>query len=202
MKFQIGDATDNSLCIALKHEFLRCDDAFQEFAAVGTLMATNGENKRTYYTAYNAYSRFVHHLYEFMLGAIARDRQNTKKLEFDIADRYIASHAQRVLTNRREAVLNGTAPVWENHISYFPEKIPPMFATDFRRFRNIASGHVKVERANLSLTDFYSQNHKFLGMLYTESKNWWGRQSEEFPDLMEITAFSILIRDASLCDAV
>jgi hypothetical protein len=183
MKFQTGDTTDTALCIALKHEFLRCDDAFQEFASAATAMITQGENRRLAYTAYNAYARFVHHLYEFMLGAIARDCHNTTQLKHDIAERYIASHTQRVLTNRREAILNGTAPSWENPISYFPEKIPPSFAKDFRQCRNIASGHVKVERASLNLTDFYDQYHKFLGMLYRESQNWWGRLDEEFPDL-------------------
>ena len=195
MKFQIGDATDTALCIALKHEFLRCDDAFKEFASAGTAMVTQGENRRIAYTAYNAYAKFVHHLYEFMLGAVARDRQNTTQLKFNTAERYIASHAQRVLTNRREAILNGTAPAYENHISYFPEKISPTFAAEFRQFRNVASGHVKVERSKLSLTDFYGRNHKFLGMLYSESKSWWGRLGEEFPDLEEITAFSVLIKD-------
>jgi hypothetical protein len=31
MKFKIGDATDTAHCVALKHEFLRCDDAFKYF---------------------------------------------------------------------------------------------------------------------------------------------------------------------------
>jgi hypothetical protein len=31
-------------------------------------------------------------------------------------------------------------------------------------------------------------------MLYRESQNWWGRLDEEFPDLEEITAFSVLIK--------
>jgi hypothetical protein len=195
VKFQIGDATDTAFCVALKHEFLRCDDAFKEFASAGTIMVTQGENRRIAYKAYNAYARFVHHLYEFMLGAIARDRQDTTKLEFEIAERYISSHAQRVLTNRREAILNGTAPTCENHISYFPEEIPLIFAKEFRQFRNIATGHVTAKRSKLSLTDFYERNHKFLGMLYSESKNWWGRLGNEFPDLEEITAFSVLIKD-------
>jgi hypothetical protein len=109
------------------------------------------------------------------------------------------------LTNRREAILNGTAPAWENHISSFPEKIPPTFAAEFRRFRNIASGHVKVVRPCLSLTDFYDRNHKFLYMLYHDVQSWWGRLGDEFPDLEEITAFSVLIKDdpprgADACD--
>jgi hypothetical protein len=103
MKFQIGDATDTALCIALKHEFLRCDDAFKEFASAGTAMITQGENRRIAYATYNAYARFVHHLYEFTLGAAARDRQNTAKLKHDFAERYIASYTQRALTKRRES---------------------------------------------------------------------------------------------------
>jgi hypothetical protein len=96
MKFQVGDAIDTALCVALKHEFLRCDDAFREFASAATAMITQGENRRIAYTAYNAYARFVHHLYEFMLSAIARGRHNTEKLDPDRAERYIASHTQRI----------------------------------------------------------------------------------------------------------
>lgn len=195
MKFQIGDATDTGLCIALKHEFLRCDDAFKDFASSATEMIAQGENRRIAYRTYNAYARFIHHLYEFMLGAIQRERTNTEKLKFDLADRYITSHAQRILTNKREAILNGTAPVWENHISAYPETIPQMFAAEFRRFRNIVSGHVKFERSNLNLSDFYDQNHKFLYMLYRDVQSWWGRLGDEFPDLKEITAFSVLIKN-------
>lgn len=195
MKFKIGDETDRGLCVGLKHEFLRCDDAFQDFAAAGTLMVTQGENRRIAYRTYNAYARFIHSLYEFMLGAVARDRHDTSPLSAEMADKYIASHTQRILTNRREAILKGTAPAWENDLSYYPDKIPDDFAREFRRARNKASAHVTHERASLNLTDFYEQYHKFLGLLYQDAKSWWGRSAEEFPDLSEITAFSILIRN-------
>src|ERR1700730_10971936 len=131
MKFRIGDATDTALCVALKHEFLRCDDAFNDFASSAKIMIAQGENRRIAYKTYNAYARFIHHLYEFMLSAVARDRADTAPLSSDWADRYIASHAQRILTNRREAILNGTAPEWENDISAYPEEIPPTFAAEF-----------------------------------------------------------------------
>ncbi len=78
-------------------------------------------------------------------------------MDSDLADRYLASELQRALTKRRDAILDGTAPSWENHISHFPEKIPVDLAKDFRRFRNIALGHVKIERSSLSLSDFYDQ---------------------------------------------
>lgn len=38
MKLKSGDATDTALCTALKDEFLRCDDAFNDFAAPATIM--------------------------------------------------------------------------------------------------------------------------------------------------------------------
>jgi hypothetical protein len=195
MRFQIGDATDTALCVALKHEFLRCDDAFNDFASSATIMIRQGENRGIAYKTYNAYARFIHHLYEFMIGAVARERTDTAQLTSDWKDRYIASHTQRILSNRREAILNGTAPAWENHISYYPEKIPATFAADFRRHRNIVSGHVKFERSNLSLSDFYDQYHKYLYMLYRDVKSWWGRLGDEFPDLKEITAFSVVVKD-------
>jgi hypothetical protein len=134
MKFQPGDATDTALCVALKHEFLRCDDAFNDFASSATTMIEQGENRRIAYKTYNAYARFIHHLYEFILGAVAREQGDTAQLSPDWAERYIASHTQRILTNRRNDILNGTAPVWENHISAYPEKIPPAFAAEFRKF--------------------------------------------------------------------
>lgn len=132
MQFQIGDETDKDLCVALKQEFLRCDDAFNEFAASARMMIVQGENRRIAYKTYNAYAPFVHHLYEFMLTAIARDRKDTTQLSAVWKDKYMASHFQRVLTNRRQAILDGTAPAWENHISADPEKIPPDLAEEFR----------------------------------------------------------------------
>jgi hypothetical protein len=38
--------------------------------------------------------------------------------------RFISGHAQRILTNSREAIKNGTAPSWANALSAYPGKIP------------------------------------------------------------------------------
>ena len=200
-KFQIGDATDQGLCVAIHHEFLRCDEAFKEFAASAEASILTGENRRLAYKTYNAYARFVHHLYEFLLGAVARDRNDTEPLkhlvhkEHEMAEIYITGIAQRILTNKREAILGGTAPVWENHISVYPEKVPLEFAQEFRRLRNTASGHVKHQRAGLSLTDFYDKYHMYLYMMYANSMHMWGTIGDEFPNLGEITAFSVMIKE-------
>jgi hypothetical protein len=151
-KFAIGDRTDRALCIGIKHEFLRCDDAFQDFAAAAETMILKGDGRRIAYKAYAAYARFVHHLYEFYIACAARDFRNTGQLRADLAERFIFSQTQRILTNRREAIVNGTAPAWENQISFYPENVPTAFARDFRSMRNILNGHVSTERATLSLT--------------------------------------------------
>lgn len=195
MKFQCGDATDQALCVALKHEFLRCDDAFADFVSLAEIMITQGENRRVAYKTYNAYARFIHHLYEFTMGAITRERHDTTPLSSDMADRYLASEVQRILTNRREAIIEGTAPEWENALSALPERIPSTFAEEFRRVRNAVSGHVKFQRSNIDLSDFYHRNHKFLHMLYRDIRDWWGRTGEEFPELNQITAFSVCIKE-------
>lgn len=54
---------------------------------------------------------------------------------------------------------------------------------------------MKAERADLSLTDFYDRNHMYLYMLYCEVQGWWGRLGGEFPDLKEITSFSVIVKN-------
>jgi len=207
MKFAPGSDTDTAHCIALKHEFLRCEDAFKEFEKFGTAMimaaqtqeqtgvpVSANESRWMAFKTYNAYARFVHHLYEFLLGALARERGDTAQLRWEDTDRWIQANAQRVLTGRREAILNGTAPSWENHISAFPENVPPEFAAEFRGVRNKANGHVTYERASKSLTDFYDKYHKFLHMTYWNCLGFWGaHRNDVFPDLQEITDFSVMI---------
>ena len=209
MKFTIGDTTDTAHCTALKHEFLRCEDAFKDFETYGTVMimraqaeaqgaapAPAGETRLIAYKTYNAYARFIHHLYEFMLGAVARDRGDTAPLQANVKDSYIGGHAQRILTGRRRAILNGTAPAWENHISAFPEKVPVEFAEQFRKMRNKISGHVTHERSAIDLSDFYDRYHMYVHMLYQNCRGHWSLlRDKEFPDLNEITKFSLLIKE-------
>lgn len=209
MRFKIGDAADSAHCTALKHEFLRCEDAFKDFKTYGTLMIvkaqteeqghppSSAEEKRLIaYKTYNAYSRFVLHLYEFVMGAVARENGSTSQLKGKPADGYIMAHAQRILTGRRQAIFNGTAPAWENDVNYFPERIPARFAEEFRHLRNKIT-HVAHERSSLDLTKFYSNNHKYLHMLYQNCWGHWGLKDKEFPDLKQITRFSVLVKSTA-----
>lgn len=68
MRFSIGDENDNALCRALSHEFLRCHDAYLDFAQLSGLLCREAGDRQVSYRAYNAYTRFLFHLYEFMMG--------------------------------------------------------------------------------------------------------------------------------------
>jgi len=207
MKFTVGSETDIALSIALKHEFLRCEEAFEEFERSAAVMimiaearkqagfpADANQSRFVAFKTYNAYGRFVHHLYEFLLGAMARERCDTKKIRAEDADFWMQANAQRVLTGRRQSILNGTAPSWENQISAFPEVVPTEFAQEFRGVRNQVNAHVTHKRANKSLTDFYHKYHMFVHMTYWNCLGFWGaHRHSDFPDLQEITGFSILI---------
>ena len=157
----------------------------------------HGENRPRAFKTYNCYVRFIQHLYEFYLGAAARDSLDIDKLKLSgvAADNYIHSYAARALKKRRDAILDGTAPSWENHISAFPEEIPAEFPAEFRHIRNWASVHNSVKRAKRNLTEFYDKYHSIVHIMYFEARSWWGRMSGDFPDLDEITSFSLIIKD-------
>ena len=163
-----------------------------------------GQSREISYKTYNSYTNFIHHLYEFLLGCHARDAGNTeitnKKGDARtlIIESYITRHAQRIMNQYRDAVKNGTAPSLANDISYYDVTVPPDFAHDFRQYRNKAIGHVAHERASkLSLSEFYRKYHKFMFYLYQDSIRWWRSHESEFPDLGEITDFSVMISKGS-----
>jgi hypothetical protein len=60
MKFKNGDAKHVALASALKHEFLRCADAFDDFAAAAKLSLVKTDDIRLVYRTYNANGRFIH----------------------------------------------------------------------------------------------------------------------------------------------
>jgi hypothetical protein len=199
MKFNVGDKTDRHHCTALTHEFLRCRDAFKEFEQFATIALVKGETSWLSYKKYNAYSAFVFHLYEFIRGAHAREAQNTditdkkltRKQRAELDDDYVSAHIQRLLTNRRTAILNGSAPSWENDISYYPRNVPSEFAKEFRRYRNLTHGHVTYERTSkIDPSDFFAKYHKYIYLLYRDC-SWWEPRDQQFPDLNQITAFTI-----------
>jgi len=169
-----------------------------EFEVFAWSLISKGQNKWVAYRAYNAYSRFIHSLYEFLLGARLREHGVTRdNANEDELDAYAMMQAQRILESRRSDIVKGLAPDWENSLNDFPASVPPDFAKDFRRHRNKLSGHVTYERASkMSLTEFYRSYHKFVHMLYHDAAMHWSQhRKEEFPELGEVTKFSVLFEN-------
>jgi hypothetical protein len=202
VKFETGGKLDLDHCTALTHEFFRCDDAFKQFCHYAELMITKGKSREISYRAYNSYASFIHHLYEFLMGCHVRDAGNTNITNKKGDDRirviegYVMHHVQRVMNQYRDAIKNGTAPSWVNDIGYYDVAVPDSFAKDFREYRNKICGHVAFERSSaLNLSEFYQKYHKFLYYIYRDSIHWWGNNTQEFPDLKDITAFSVMVEE-------
>lgn len=191
MKFTAGDDTDRALCATIGHEYLRCDDALHEFARLREQMMATGDDRRLSYAAYNAYARFIHHLYEFNIACAQRDFHDTSfQPKNDEADRLIASHADRAIRVRRQAYNQhafGARP-----FEPFPVLIE--FAKAFRTARNTTNGHAKHQRYTLNLSDFFTRYHRFLLDMHNAARHMWLQQGDQFPDWGEITAFSVVVK--------
>jgi hypothetical protein len=203
MKFIHGDETDEKLCRMLQHEYLRCSEAFYDFVTAARRLQEGEEGRELSYRAYNAYARYILHLYEFILACDQRTRCDTSEIKGEVADGVIAASAQRAFrlaTSSFNSAPLGAAPL-NSGINEPIEKLKD-FARALRKARNTAMGHVKHERAELSLSDFYGKYHRYLVALHRGSINIWGNVGNEFPDLGEVTAFSVLVKNtpaSSIC---
>lgn len=197
MKFESGDETDQNLCRVLKHEYLRCSEAYLDFIAAATSLRRGDESRQI---SYRAYARFLLHLYEFYVGCEQRARQDTSEIRWPEVDTLRAVSAQRAfrhLSTTFGAKTLNAAP----YNSGVTEPIIKLkeFAKAFRRARNTAMGHVKHQRAKLNLSDFYQKFHRYLLSMHNAAAHMWGSIGDEFPDLGEVTAFSVLVKNDPNC---
>jgi hypothetical protein len=126
MHLKPGDEADTALANALQHEFLRCQDAFKDFERCATFMIHSAAarpsdyemqstDRLLAYHTYNAYSRFVHHLYEFLIGAAKswgawrhRDKEREASAAFSESER-----PRRTLrTDDQRIVFGPNDPIW------------------------------------------------------------------------------------------
>ena len=198
MQIETGTETDSDHCKAITHEYYRCRDAFEQFRLTAEGIILSGQNKEVSYRAYNAYSYFIHHLYEFLMACHARDSGNTSITNkrgperTQYLDSLLMEDAHRVVQSRIDRISRGSAPSWENHISHYEGllPIPEKFGEEFRIYRNKVSGHASFERiSELNLTEFYKKYHQYLYLLYKDVGEMWGRERKEFPCLKDVTKF-------------
>lgn len=215
MKITPGTNIDAMHCIAIKHEYLRCRDAFELFRDVATGIVLSGHTREAAYRAYNAYSGFILHLYEFLIALHARDYQNTEVISSkaaraqgterpDILDSLVNEDTQRVVQARIDRIRQGSATREENALQHYVQlmPVPADFARTFRKMRNKVGGHVTYERVEaIDLTAFYHANHQYLYLLYRDVGDYWGRHCDEMPDLANVTDFFKAVVDAGMPEA-
>ncbi|MCX2761128.1 MULTISPECIES: hypothetical protein [unclassified Vibrio] len=125
MKIKTGTEADYHQCIAIKHEYFKCHDAFEQFRQSAEHLILSGHDKYKSYRTYNSYSYFIHHLYEFLIACHARDFENKnitdkkgpQKNHF--IDSLIEEDAHRAVNARIDRISRGQAPSYENDISHY-----------------------------------------------------------------------------------
>jgi hypothetical protein len=136
-------------------------------------------DKKLAISCYNAYVDFIAHLYEFCLGCIRRDERFPNNVSGQGVDSIVNAEVEKLLKIRRDSIVRGDAPPYENHISYYEVQVPKEFGAEFRAVRNIRS-HVGEARSHFDLASFYIKYHRFAYLLF-ESSHWLWRM-EKFPD--------------------
>lgn len=197
MKFEIGDTTDQALTTTLAHELVLCNDCFERFASLAKANIMGRRDKTIKIKCHDAYASFLHHLYEFYVGCIKRDRRNIGNIPSIVLDRVINNEAKKLLKNRVEAIKGGYAPDWENHISVYQVEVPDEFSTQFRNIRN-RTAHASTKRSapenDLSLKKFYENYHRFVYLLYYSAQCSWTINDIEAYDWKAIEEFDLAVQ--------
>lgn len=196
VKFNVGDNVDSQVVKVIVHEFSRCTLAFNSFIYFVPKTPDEVENQdtKTKLLRYNSYALFVQHLYEYFVACLKRSFHNTEEIHYEKIDKLLNFEVDKVLSNWRDGIDGGWAPSWANHRSYYEDKCPENFGSDFRQIRN-SLGHADFRRIHggnrITLTQFYKKYHKYAVLLYHNGREWWSL--DENIELGDITDFSTLI---------
>jgi hypothetical protein len=196
MKFEAGDETDKALSATLAHEYVLCRESFDRFVRYAEINIMGRRDKIIKIKSYDAYTSFLHHLYEFYVGCIKRSLKNTNDLDSATIDKIMNAEVQRLLNMRVNAIERGDASESENHISYYQIDVHSSFATQFRRIRN-RTAHAITKRAvpgtDLSLSQFYKDFHRFIYLLYSAPQWLWLVKDVEAHNWQAIEEFDLAV---------
>ena len=196
MKFAIGDEIDTALTTAMSHEMLLCEESFERFAAIAKLNIVGRQDKRTRVAMYSAYTRFLHHLYEFYLACYQREYMSLDKIPTATIDKLLNGEGRKLLKNRRDAIDGGYAPAWENNRSVYEVEVPEEFSLQWRRIRN-RTAHVSTKRStskpDICLVDFYKRFHSFVYLLYYSAMAHWAVHDLNAVSWKEIEEFNLAV---------
>ncbi len=133
------------------------------------------------------------------MGCGKRDLRDTGEIASQTLDKVFNNEVRKALKNRVDAIKNGRAPAWENHISTYQVDVPLEFGTQFRRIRN-RTAHASTKRSDpgtdLSLAKFYEIYHLFVYLLYYSAQWLWSVKDVETFDWKAIEEFDLAIQSA------
>jgi hypothetical protein len=181
MKFEHGDNTDNALVQTLVHEMMLCNDAFKEFVRHTEVKSLNPHKKEPKIKTYNAYSTFLHHLYEFYVGCFKRDKKNTEDIRWNELDSLFDLEGQKQLRNRRVLVENGIIEDKAN-LHIYQKPLPSGFGSNFRYIRN-HTAHASIKRIVPSpgsdLNSFFKDYHFVIILMFFGAQYSWNLRDPE-----------------------
>jgi len=174
---------------ALAHEFQRSRDSFASFVGLHYLIVSGNGDTDVALATYNSYSDFVAHLYEFYLGCIKNDCRFPRNISGKAVDAILNEEVTKLLKMRRNKILRGDAPSYENDISHYEVEVPSEFGCMFRTVRNIRS-HAFAERSKFDLAEFFNKYHRFIYLLFEEPQWIWNIEKVSSHDWLAIQNFS------------
>lgn len=177
---------------SIKFELIRAKLAFDEFFEYAGGFITekfDDTNVLTKIKIFDAYARWVGHLYESMLALVIIEDQNSvdEDSRYGITDPAIQFEAQRSLNRFNTLVEHGEINI-DGRIQINLEN---NFASDLRVARNKCSFHCSNNRIQSDiLQDFLDKHHHMAFWLYTEILSLHGKiDSECDKDLGAINQF-------------
>jgi hypothetical protein len=192
-RFVAGDETDRRLNATLAHEMFRCHAAFQRFTLAAGRNVMGDRSREQIVTSHDAYADFLRHLYEFYVGCFKRDQWSDAKIHHTRLDSLFNGESEKLLRRKRDAIVGGYAPAWENDLAVYQIVVPTEFGRQFRRLRN-AHSHASPKRVapgdDWTLREFYQRCHLFVFLLYQcQVASWAGPDAAS--DLGEISRFDL-----------
>lgn len=184
---------------SIKFEIVRAQLAFEEFFGYADGFITDkfdDTNVLAKIKIFDAYARWVGHLYESMLALVKIEDQNSvsESSKSDVTDPEIQFETQKSL-NRFNALVQSGQIHPDGHVLL---TLDAQFASDLRRARNKCSFHCTNNRVQSEiLQDFMSKHHHMAYWLYSEMLNLHGKiDSECNKDLGAINQFFSVSRRA------
>ncbi|CAM4332958.1 hypothetical protein [Flavobacterium terrigena] len=189
-----GNRMDKLLNITLAHEFYRCSKALENFCNQAVYLKSN-PTKKDRIDCYNSYVDFLSHLYEFYLNFIENELKHNKSKTYEIHDLnnkmkdhekhdiILNNELKQLLRNRKNRIIKGFEDNLGETIDFYDRRFPEEFAKHFRYIRN-RRNHSDFKRASdnhdISLKEFFKLYHKYLLIMYYETKWIWDVDIEKY----------------------